>query len=179
MIMYFPIGLSKSDFSSLLSFHQKRNATVPATMACDKTVTPLSHTPTSYYFSVASSEQTAQSIINVTFYDNGVFFFTGNPTLHEQIPFLSRCLSTGNIISPLKLWQLVDNYFHMCICFIYSEQCSFQIFLLHSYRKSGFKCFFKRFYHQMYSKTIETMPYSTIAIKIIFFPYYRKIWQSI
>lgn len=103
MIMYFPIGLSKSDFSSLLSFHQKRNATVPATMACDKTVTPLSHTPTSYYFSVASSEQTAQSIINATFYDNGVFFFTGNPTLHEQIPFLSRCLSTGNIISPLKL----------------------------------------------------------------------------
>lgn len=121
MIMYFPIAFSKSAFSSLFSFHQKRNATVLVTMACDKTEAPLSRTPTSYYFSVTSSEQTAQSIINATFYDNGAFFFAGNPTLHAQTSFLPRCVSTGNTRSPLKLWQLLDNYFHMCICFIYSE----------------------------------------------------------
>lgn len=39
----------------------------------------------------------------------------------HKTSFLPRCIGTGNIISPLKLRQLVDIYFHMYICFVYSE----------------------------------------------------------
>lgn len=59
MTKYFPVVLFKPDLSSLFSFHPDRNATVPVIMACDKTVMPVSHTPTPCYVSVLSSEQAA------------------------------------------------------------------------------------------------------------------------
>lgn len=120
MIMYFPIALTKSDSSSLFSFHQKRNATVPATMACDKTETPLSHTPTSYYFSVTSSEQTAQSVINATFYDNGLYFLRRKSNFTHTDTFSPKMHKYRQHNKPFKImtigWQLFP-YVHLFYIF--------------------------------------------------------------